>query len=184
MVLHSPRRPTRSRPGPAAAIALVACVVHAAAGCSGGDGVSTASTSGPPISPGTAPAGSAPAPGIDGPPAALASVEGGDAVAAQLGTYTWAGRGSDAPWLQGAPLSVGRGEVLGVAFDPMIRVSSWTARFVPLGQDGPDGGQALGEGQGPIHLDVPPPGGWTILLQVEFPAGLGTANYAWAVTVG
>jgi hypothetical protein len=182
MILHSPRRPTRSTPG-RAVIALGAWFVLVAAGCSWGTSGSAVPASEPPASLGTTPGGSALAPGVDAPPIALASVEGGDAVAAQLGTYTWDGTGSDAPWLQGAPLSVGAGEILAVTFEPTIGVSSWSAHFVPLGQDGPDGGQPLGDGQGPIHLDVPPPGGWTIVLQVGFADDLGMANYAWAVTV-
>ena len=35
------------------------------------------------------------------PPAATLAAEGGDPVAGQLGSYTWAGGGSDSPWLPG-----------------------------------------------------------------------------------
>ena len=182
MDVRSTRRPTRSTPG-RAVIAIGACLALAAVACScGSDGGAAPMTEPSAKAGATSTAMTAPA-GVDGPPVALASVEGGDPVQGRLGTYTWAGTGSDAPWLQGAPLSVGAGEVLGVAFDPHVGVSSWSARFVPLGRDGPAGGQSLGEGRAPIRIGVPPPGAWTILLSVVFGDGLGTANYAWAVTV-
>src|SRR5215203_5583816 len=123
MNLHSTRRSTRSTRG-RAAIALGAWLALVAAGCSGGSGGSAAPTSEPPASGRATTAVSTRAPSIDGPPVALASVEGGDSVAAQLGTYTWAGTGSDAPWLQGAPMSVGPGEVLTVALDPVVGLAS------------------------------------------------------------
>jgi len=186
MDVCSTRRPTRSTPGRAVVAigALVAVAAVAVTACRGGSDGAAAPITEPSGSAGaTSAAMTAPA-GADGPPVALASVEGGDPVQGQLGTYTWAGNGSDAPWLQGAPISVGRGEVLGVAFDPLVDVSSWSARFVPLGRDGPAGGHPLGQGRAPIRVGVPPPGAWTVLLSVDFADGLGTASYAWAVTVG
>ena len=38
----------------------------------------------------------------DGPPDAELAAEGGDPVTGQLGTYIWAGAGSDSPWLRGS----------------------------------------------------------------------------------
>jgi hypothetical protein len=118
-----------------------------------------------------------------GPPAAIASVEGGDPVPAQLGTYTWAATGSDSPWLPGAPISVGAGEILSIVFDPPIGIESWAARYVPSGQDGPDGAVALGQGPPPVTFDVPPSGAWTVELAVVFADGQGSASYAWSVAV-
>lgn len=118
-----------------------------------------------------------------GPPAAIASVEGGEPVTAQLGTYTWAATGSDSPWLRGAPIRVGAGEVLSVVFDPPIEVESWAARYVPRDQDGPDGAIALGQGPPPSSFAVPPPGTWTVELAVVFTDGQGSVSYAWSVAV-
>ncbi len=104
----------------------------------------------------------------DGPPTALAAVEGGDPVAGQLGTYTWGATGSDSPWLPGAPIRVGTGEIA----DDQPRADRsawrrWTARSVPLGQDGPDGAIALGQGPPPVRfIELPPPGAWTVELSI------------------
>lgn len=124
-----------------------------------------------------------PAPAPSGPPSAIASVDGGDPVAAQLGTYTWGTTGSDSPWLRGAPIAVGPGEAMSIVFDPPIAAGSWTARYVPHARGGPDGAVALGEGGAPVGFPVPPPGIWTVELSVIFVDGQGSASYAWSVTV-
>ena len=51
------------------------------------------------------------------PPDASLAAEGGDPVPGQLGTFTWAGGGSDSPWLPGTPITVGAGESLTVTLD-------------------------------------------------------------------
>jgi hypothetical protein len=134
-------------------------------------------------SPTTAPTLAPTEPPIDGPPTASLAAEGGDAVAGQLGTYTWADGGSDSPWLPGAPISVGAGEPLVVRLEPATSVDAWLARIVPAGSSGPAGATVLGEGSGSPAFAAPEGGSWTLEIQVTFGDGLGTASYAWALTV-
>jgi hypothetical protein len=122
-------------------------------------------------------------PPIEGPPAASLAAEGGDPVVGQLGTYTWADGGSDAPWLPGAPISVGTGEPLVVRLEPATNVDAWRARIVSAGSSGPAGATVLGEGSGPPTFATPERGAWTLEVQVTFADGRGMASYAWALTV-
>lgn len=166
---------TASRPGrPTPFGATLLLVVVAVAACAGGLPSST------PPSETAAPATVSIA---DGPPTALAAVEGGDPVAGQLGTYTWRATGSDSPWLPGSPIRAGTGESLTIRLEPATPVASWTARFVPLGRDGPEGAITLGQGLPPVRLELPPPGSWTVEVSIVFDDEQGTASYAWAVTV-
>lgn len=166
-----------------AAVLLVCAValVLSAVACGG------AASSAPPSDAGTAspmtvpPQG--PVPGVDGPPLAVVAVDGGDPVVGQLGTYAWGGTGSDAPWLPGAPITVGVGEVLALTLEPAVAVESWTASRVPAGSDGPAGALTLGRGTGRASFGVPPPGDWTVVVIVVFADGRGQANYAWSVHV-
>ena len=91
----------------------------------------------------------------DAPPAARLTAEGGDPVTGQLGTYTWAGAGSDSPWLHGAPLAVGHGEPLTLAFHPAIDIATWRARYVPVTADDPTGAIVPRRGRGCAGLRHP-----------------------------
>ena len=111
------------------------------------------------------------------------AVEGGDPVEGQLGTYTWAGGGSDSPWLPGAPIAAGAGEPMSSAFEPVLGVTAWRARIVPAAADGPSGARLVAEGSGTPRFEAPAAGAWTLEVQVTFAAGLGAASYAWALSV-
>lgn len=116
------------------------------------------------------------------PPTASLAADGGDAVAGQLGTYTWADGGSDSVWLQGAPVSVGPAEPLTVTFRPVVPVSSWRARLVKAGADGPAGAQRIGSGASDVvGFSAPAAGSWTLELTVTF-SGENQASYAWLLT--
>jgi hypothetical protein len=119
----------------------------------------------------------------DGPPAAELAAEGGDPVTGQLGTFTWAGAGSDSAWLRGAPLAVGAGEPLSLAFQPPIATEGWRARYVPATAHDPTGATSLGEGTGPPAFAAPGPGHWTVEVAVRFADGAGSASYFWALDV-
>jgi hypothetical protein len=123
----------------------------------------------------TAPAGE--------PPIAWLSVEGGDPVAGQLGTFIWGDGGSDSPWLPGAPIAVGAGEPATLTLDPAVPISSWRARYVPSTADGPDGALTIGNGIEPPAFLAPPAGTWTVEVHVVFADGLGDASYAWQLTI-
>ena len=116
-----------------------------------------------------------------GPPAALLAVEGGDPVEGSLGTYIWAGGGSDSPWLSGAPIRVGARESLVMTFDPPAPIAGWSARYVPADASGPAGAVSLGEGDAGPSFALPPPGSWTVELSVTFADDLGEAHYFWQV---
>ena len=120
---------------------------------------------------------------LGSPPMARLAVEGGDPVEGQLGTYTWAGGGSDAPWLPGAPIVAASGEPMAIAFEPAIGIAGWRARIVPAAADGPAGARLLAEGTGTPRFEAPEPGAWTLEVQVTFAAGMGAASYAWALSV-
>lgn len=119
----------------------------------------------------------------DGPPAARLAAEGGDPITGQLGTYAWGDAGSDSPWLPGAPIAIGAGEPLTVAFEPAIPVATWQARMVPSAADGPAGASLLGQGAGDPGFAGPAPGSWTVELHVVFAAGRGDASYFWRLDV-
>lgn len=116
------------------------------------------------------------------PPEASLAADGGDSVAGQLGTYTWADGGSDSVWLQGAPLTVGHDEPLTITFRPIVPVSSWRARLVKAGADGPAGARTIGLGSaGVVGFQAPAAGRWTVELTVTF-VGQDQASYAWLLT--
>ena len=117
------------------------------------------------------------------PPTASLAAEGGDPVAGQLGTYTWADGGSDSPWLPGALITVGAGEPLSVTLAPAVPIERWRARYVAADTGDPSGATALGDGPGQATFIAPPPGAWTVEVAVTFADGLGTASYFWQLDV-
>ena len=120
---------------------------------------------------------------VAGPPAATLAAEGGDPVTGQLGTYIWAGGGSDSPWLRGAKVSVGHDEPLIVSFHPDIAIDSWTAWLVPASATGPAGAQSLGAGVDVPHVAAPKAGAWTLEVTAVFADGAGNAAYFWELDV-
>jgi len=117
------------------------------------------------------------------PPAASISVEGGDPVVGQLGTFTWGNGGSDSPWLPGSPIAVGSGERLTVTIADGVGMATWSARRVPAGTSDGSGAVVLGTGGPPIAFDSPPVGAWSVQLAVDFDGGVGSAWYYWLVSV-
>ena len=134
-------------------------------------------------SPTPAPAATALDPASVGPPAATLAAEGGDPVPGSLGPYRWGDSGSDSPWLQGAPIAVGEGEPLTVAFDPAIPVDSWAGRLVPAGSDGPADAVVVGQGVGMPTFTAPRSGSWTLELRASFGGGAGEASWFWRLDV-
>jgi hypothetical protein len=117
------------------------------------------------------------------PPAATLSVEGGEPVIGQLGTFTWGDGGSDSPWLPGSPIACGTGERLTVTVGDGIGVATWSARRVPAGATDASGAVGLGAGGPPVAFDAPPVGSWSVQVTVDFEGGLGSATYYWLVSV-
>lgn len=120
---------------------------------------------------------------IPAPPAALMSVEGGDAVPGDVGGYTWQQSGQSAPWLPGEPIHVGSLEALRVVLAEPVGIDHWTASRVR--SDNLDGGAIpIGEGSGDrIVFPAPPPGRWSVHVGIWFADNQGSAAYFWAVDV-
>ena len=116
------------------------------------------------------------------PPASLAA-EGGDPVTGTLGSFTWNNGGSDSPWVPGARIHVGAGELLTVTVAGAVGVAKWTAQRVPAGATDGAGAVGLGEGTGTITFQAPPPGAWSAQITVRFAGDLGSAVYYWRLDV-
>ena len=125
-----------------------------------------------------------PEPPMPEPPAASVSVDGGDPVVGQLGTFTWENGGSDAPWLDGSPINVGAGEQLTLTLAAPASIDDWrVSRVVPGNRDG-IGAVAMAEGSGePLTFEAPPTGTWSVEVSVAFNENRGTALYFWLVDV-
>lgn len=122
-------------------------------------------------------------PPIPEPPAATIAVEGGDPVVGELGSFTWRNSGSDAPWVPGAPIRIGSGEPLTLAFAAPVRITTWTVARTPGATFG-SGVVGMGEGSGePIEFPAPPHGTWSVNVSVSFADNLGSAAYYWLITV-
>jgi hypothetical protein len=117
------------------------------------------------------------------PPAAALSVEGGDPVTGQLGSFTWGDGGSDSPWLPGSPAVVGTGERVIVTVGGGVGISEWTAKRVPAGTTDGSGAIGLGGGDAAIGFPAPGPGKWSVQVAVWFAGNLGSATYYWQLTV-
>jgi hypothetical protein len=179
-----PARSARRR----AVVAVVAATIIAV-GCGP---TATAPTLAPTVTPpsttSSAPS-SPPAPpspslaGRDAPPDALLGADGGDPVTGQLGTYVWFGTGSDAPWLTGAPLTVGSGEPLSLRLEPEGRIAVWEVRDLPAAAGGPEEARTIAKGTGAPAFEAPGSGTWTVEVTLEFAGGAGRAAYFWRLKV-
>ena len=141
----------------------------------------TLAATAPPPTPRASPTADPPAP--TGPPAASLSVDGGDPVTGQLGTYLWMDGGSDSPWLPGAEVAVGIGEPFAVTLDPSIGIESWQARLGPAGADRPAETRLVGEGVDEPRLVATEAGRWLLVIDTTFVRGLGSASYFWELDV-
>lgn len=118
------------------------------------------------------------------PRALLTGVRGGD-VAGDLGSFTWDGLVSDAPWIVGSARGAAApGARLSIAFRPGRQVVAWRARWAPIagGQPGTpgDGG---GGSSGPIIVSAPrTAGSWSLQLSADF-GREQSATWYWRVEV-
>jgi hypothetical protein len=119
------------------------------------------------------------------PPDATLTVEGGDPVVGEQGSWSWNGAASDAPWLPGHPIHVGVGELLTFAMLERVPIEGWqVARVPPSSVPGGDGEVGMAEGTGQaVRFAAPPKGTWSVSVTVQFADNLGGASYYWKVTV-
>ena len=130
----------------------------------------------PPLTPGPTP---------EPPPDAALSVDGGDPVVGELGSWGWKGVASDSPWLPGYKIHVGVGERLTLKVSQLVRIANWqVARVPPSSVPSGNGAVGMADGTGnSISFDAPPSGQWSVAVSVWFSDPLGSAVYYWAVTV-
>lgn len=126
-----------------------------------------------------------PDPAIAEPPAARLSVDGGDQVVGELGSFTWQGSGSDSPWLDGNPIHIGSGETLTLTLDGAVVIERWTASRVAAATLDDTAAVGLGEGARgePAVFPGPPPGTWSVVVNVWFVDNQGSAAWYWLVEV-
>jgi hypothetical protein len=120
------------------------------------------------------------------PPVAMLEDPARISAAGELGTASWGGTTTDAPWIVGPSIGqVAAGAPLTVTFDPSVRPGAWQARWAPL--DGHDVGAPRDGGSGTGKLiSVTAPGAagdWSLQVQVRFGPDTSGAWY-WRIQVG
>ncbi len=80
-------------------------------------------------------------------------------------------------------MTVGAREPLSVTFAAGPPIARWTARRARAGSTSPVGALPAGGGAGPIAIDAPAAGSWTLAVTVEFARGVGTATWYWRLDV-
>lgn len=173
------RRPARA----ARAIVAVAALAVAALALLAGCGTGAAPTSPAAPSPSAVAASGSAVPAEPQPPVALLAIDARPGVAGSLGTYTFRGAGSDAPWLPGAALPVGAGGTARVELVPDVGVGTWRVKRAPPGDTDGAAARLVASGSGPIAFPIDA-GAGTILVDVEFADGQGSAAWFWRVVPG
>ena len=102
-----------------------------------------------------------------------------------LGSFTWNGAGSDAPWI--VPRDASRavpGAALGVAFEPAASPVDWTARWAPVTGSGAGDVASGVDGIGTVAIVAPDQAGaWSLQLEASFGQGRNGTWY-WRLEVG
>lgn len=124
-----------------------------------------------------------PEPPLEEPPAASLSVEGGDPVVGELGSFGWKNGASDSPWLPGYPIRVGLGERLTLTMAEPVEISEWSVERTPAATFGRDPIVGMSQGIGePVSFPAPPAGSWSVHVGLLFAKG-GSAAYFWQIDV-
>ena len=190
----------------AAGLAAAGGMAVLLAGCSGGPGASPAgppaaatasletqgaatsiepsagATDAPAVSTTAPPSAPATLPGAP-PEAVLSGLVGGQPATGALGSYTWSGSGSDAPWVVGQPAGPARpGSALTASFSG-ASPASWTAAWARVAA-GYAGDPVSGvSGTGAVAVAVPDAAGdWSLQIVATFGPGANAAYY-WRLTV-
>jgi hypothetical protein len=122
------------------------------------------------------------------PPAALLTGDGAPAVAGELGSYTYLGRGSDSPWLPAAmlqPVEVGAGERLVVQLANGEPIPAGSARVAQAADAEGTRTESLGLSQEQQSLVIfgPGPGSWVLAVELDYADGAGSGVYFWRLEV-
>lgn len=192
-------------PRPQYALLAVAFTALATAGCLGSLGPSPGTGSVAPSEIATDAPSTAPSPSVEptgstatpsgepvetaressSPPGAALVGPAGGPIVGDLGTFSWDGLVSDAPWIvqpTGATLDPARH--LRVRFDGGPPVAGWTARWARVRDGVADNPRKAGSGDGkPLAIEAPPgPGSWSLQVEARFDGG-GRAVWYWRVKV-
>jgi hypothetical protein len=132
------------------------------------------------------PASPSPPPSVDAPPDAFLASPHGSPIRGDLGTYTWGGVVSDAPWIvERSAATVPASTRPTVTFAGTAVPVSWIARWARVrgGEPGRPRAAGRGDGSAPVVVDAPPgPGSWSLRLEARFGAG-ARATWYWRVRV-
>lgn len=130
----------------------------------------------------TAPAPSA-SPAQEVPPAAILTIAGSAGVAGSLGTYTFRGTGSDAPWLPGADIVVQRSGPATLELVPPVAVAAWRVKAAAAADPNGLAARTIASGSGAVTFPVDTRSG-TVVVEVDFADGIGSAAYFWRLVPG
>jgi hypothetical protein len=113
----------------------------------------------------------------------LEGLVGGQPGAGVLGSYTWSGSGSDAPWVVGQPVGSARqGSAMAAGFGP-LSPGSWTAAWARVAAGAAEDPVDGVSGTGPVSVAAPSSGGdWSLQVTASFGPG-ANATYYWRLTV-
>jgi hypothetical protein len=123
------------------------------------------------------------------PPAAELSVDGAPAVAGELGSYRYLGRGSDSPWLPAAMLQPVQ---VNAAGDPLVvrlangePIAGGRARVARAADTQGTQTEALGLSleQQSVVIFGPGSGSWVLAVELDYADGAGSGAYFWRLEV-
>jgi hypothetical protein len=123
------------------------------------------------------------------PPAAVLSVDGAPAVAGELGSYTYLGRGSDSPWLPAPmlePVQVGAaGDRLMARLANGEPIAGGRARVARAADTQGMRTETLGlsQEQQSVVIVGPGPGSWVLAVELDYADGAGSGAYFWRLEV-
>ena len=189
-----------ARTGARRAAVIVGLVAAALAGCGTGglpatsppssapgspsaSPVATPSPTPTPVPPTPTPEPTSPAALPEPPTATLSGIASG-AGDGTLGSFTWDGAGSDAPWI--VPPDENRaapGAALDVPFSPAATPVDWTARWAPVTWSGAGDVASGVDGAGPVAVVAPTEAGsWSLQVEASFGQGRSGTWY-WRLEV-
>ena len=141
-----------------------------------------------PPSPATEPPSDQPTADAAVPPAALLTIDGAPAVAGELGSYTYLGRGSASPWLPAPMLpqvEVGASGRLVVRLANGEPIAGGRARVARAGDTQGTQTESLGLSQEQQSLVIfgPGSGSWVLAVELDYADGAGSGAYFWRLEV-
>lgn len=130
------------------------------------------------------------APSLPIPPVAILETPAGREQAGVLGSYTFAGTGSDSPWLPAdalVPVEVPAGAAATIRLEDRIRIAAARALAAGAADRTGEGARAAGiagpDVAGLVRLTTPGPGSWVVMVELTYEADVGSGAYYWRLEV-